>query len=358
MQSFKEDISQEHKNPFKERGIYPFSEIGRCVVDKNTAEIKRWCSEDDSNYDKEGNPINLDQDNEDIMVYIPAFYYKREWEGEVLTDSILNKVPDSLEYNGYKIHPAFVKKDGTIRPYFLCGAFLGYIKDNQLRSIPNIKPTGSKTISAFRDSARQGRGISFGITNFVQTSALQILYKVAFQDLNSQNVIGKGWSSKSTSGTCGATMALGNRSGYLGVDGDQISFLGIEDFYGNMMQFMDGIFITDEGYHVSNINENFGSIETYDLVPSKVITSSGYIKKMEKIDGKYDVLNLPSQVGGADFSYYTDYLWCRGAGKTNIVGFGGLWLYGLYDGVWCLYCSYVASSTDGAWGARLSYSEE
>ncbi|MGL6131373.1 MAG: LamG-like jellyroll fold domain-containing protein, partial [Fusobacteriaceae bacterium] len=44
---------------------------------------------------------------------------------------------------------------------------------------------------------------------------VQLLYKIAFQDLDAQKVVGKGWTEKQASAITGSTMELGNRSGFL-----------------------------------------------------------------------------------------------------------------------------------------------
>ncbi|MGL6100244.1 MAG: hypothetical protein ACRC0G_11550, partial [Fusobacteriaceae bacterium] len=46
-------------------------------------------------------------------------------------------------------------------------------------------------------------------------SMVQLLYKIAFQDLDAQKVVGKGWTEKQASAITGSTMELGNRSGFL-----------------------------------------------------------------------------------------------------------------------------------------------
>ncbi|MGL5049339.1 MAG: hypothetical protein ACRC6E_01735 [Fusobacteriaceae bacterium] len=212
--AYKPNINQEYENGFK--NVYPYSDIGRVVMDKDTGEILMELGENDSNLTKSGAPWMYDETKHDIMVKFPKFYYKREWVGEVLKDSILSEIPYSATTaNGYEIFPVFLREDGTIRDYVLYGAFKGVELNGQLRSITGYKPTASKTIASFRSLARQGRNTNFNVETYGMISMIQLLYKVAFQDLNSQAVLGNGWTSKSDSAITGSTMALGNRSGYL-----------------------------------------------------------------------------------------------------------------------------------------------
>ncbi|MGL5099040.1 MAG: hypothetical protein ACRC6B_03225 [Fusobacteriaceae bacterium] len=381
--AYKPDINQEYENGFKH--VYPYSGIGRVVTDKDTGEILAELSENDSNLTKEGNYWAFDSFKHDIMVKFPKFYYKREWVGEVLKDSILSEIPYSATTaNGYEIFPVFLREDGSIRDYVLYGAFKGVELNGQLRSIfstgalvtrdeeitatslelltkeVGYKPTASKTIASFRSLARQGRNTNFNIETYGMISMIQLLYKVAFQDLHSQSVLGNGWTGKSESAVTGSTMSLGNRSGYLGVNGNQISLFGIEDFYGSIWSFVDGMLVTDAGYHVTNNPLNFGDIAKHDLIPCSPLAGvsanayvEGFGKTIEKVSGKYKYMNMFNSIGATESSNYSDYIWSHRATQTNICLFGSEWNDGSRSGAFCLYLDAVASAADANVGARL-----
>lgn len=211
------DLGQSYSNPFKEKRIYPFNKIGRVVVEKTTGDILLWLGENDSRLTLEGAPWTYNENLHDIMVHFPAFYYKRNWNGDILEDSILTDLPKDVisDKVGYEIFPIFVRDDGSIRPYVLYGAFKGVELGGQLRSVVGYKPTVNKTISAFRDLARQGRDSRWNIETFGIISMVQFLYKIAFQDLDSQKILGNGWTNKTASAITGSTMGLGNRCGFL-----------------------------------------------------------------------------------------------------------------------------------------------
>lgn len=359
--AYKEDIGQQYYNPFKYNNIYPFSQIGRVVVDKDSGDIKYRLHEYNSNLDSDGNPILL-KDNEDIMVYFPAFYAKREWNGNTCKDSISTEVPTSATKGDYEVHSAFLREDGTVRPYILVGAFQGTEVNGQLRSRPSgAKPKVSITLEAFRNLARQGRNSKWNVLTMDIISMIQLLYKVGFQNLNSQSVIGNGWTSKSESATVGNTMSLGNRSGYLGVNGNQISLFGIEDFYGNVWEFVDGFVVKDDGYYTTNNPNNFGITSTYTKIngcgkPLAGTSASayvgGYITKIEKPTGREKFFNLPCVLGGTETTYYCDYLWSHRLGQENICHFGARWGSGSRAGAFCLSLTDVSSHSGANVGAR------
>lgn len=363
IQAYKEDIGQQYRNPFKENNIYPFSQIGRVVVNKDSGDIITRLHEFNSYLDENGNPYIL-KDNEDIMVYYPAFYCKREWVGETVKDSILTEVPKDVQpKDGYEVHPIFIKEDGTLRPYILVGAFLGTEISGQLRSRPtNGKPTVNKTLEQFRTLVRGGgRSNKWNLLTPDIISMRQLLYKVAFQNLNSQQELGNGWVSKSESANLGTTMKLGNRCGYLGVNGNQISLFGEEDFFGNVYQSVDGFIVKDDGYYLSNKPSVLGTISSYDtvnVVPLMGAENStnvtGWISKIEKLS-TYKFMNIPKEISGSQSTYYSDYFYSHRKTETNICFFGGFWGFGSSAGAFLLLCHPPLANFGASSGARCSF---
>lgn len=354
---YRPDIKQEYKNPFKENNIYPFNRIGRVACDKDTAEIRFRLHDNDSNFDERNFPI--DWTNLDIYTYIPKFYSKRIWEGEVLKDEISSEVPTDKGHDGWEIHPAFLRTDGTVRPYILIGCFDGTDVGDQLRSVPSLsKPLVSITISTALSKARQGRSNKFTIGCPQMLTALWILCKVAFQTLNLQEYIGNGWTGKSEAQIVGTTMSLGNRTGYLGVNGNQISVFGVEDLWGGIWQFITGYITRDDGIYITlDPNKFGGAYSNYDKVSSTPLLTdvNGYVKKIAKIDGTHKYMNIPKEIGGSENTYYSDYLWSHQTGEENICLFGAFWDIGARAGAFFLILDHVASDSWSSIGARLCY---
>lgn len=359
---YRPDIGQEYKNPFKENNIYPFNKIGRVACDKDTAEIRFRLHENDSNLDERNYPI--DWTNLDIYTYIPKFYSKRTWEGEVLKDEISTEVPTDKGHDGWEIHPAFLRTDGTVRPYILIGCFDSTDVGGQLRSVPSLaKPLVNITISTALSKARQGRSNKFTIGCPQMLTALWILCKVAFQTLNLQEYIGNGWVIKSEAQNVGTTMALGNRTGYLGVNGNQISVFGVEDLWGGIWQLITGIYARDEGYRITHDPSKFGgSSAEYDLVSVPILMGAtdgtlveGYIKKIHKIEGTHKYWCIASELGGSSSTYYCDYFVSHRKSQENICRFGAYWADGARAGAFYLLLTDVASHSWTNVGARLCY---
>lgn len=356
------DIGQSYVNPFKDNNIYPFNKIGRVACNKDTAEIVYRLHDEDSNLDLNGYPINWD--NLDFYTYIPKFYSKREWVGEVVKDSILSEVPTEKTKGGYEIHPAFIRPDGTVRPYVLIGCFEGTEVGGQLRSIPSgSKPMVSATIATFMSKARQGRNTNFSVQNPQAVSVFMFLCKVAFGTLDFQSYIGNGWTGKSESAPVGTTMSLGNKTGYVNVNGNQVSVFGVEDPWGNIWDFVTGIYARDEGYRITHDPSKFGgSSAEYDLVSVPILMGAtdgtlveGYIKKIHRIEGTHKYWCIASELGGSSSTYYCDYFWSHRKSQENICLLGANWGVGARAGAFFLSFADVASYSWTRIGARLCY---
>ena len=377
----KPNEGQEYFSKFD--NIYPYSEIGRWVVNRNTCQLLRALSHEDSNFTKMGQPINLDTENEMIMVKYPAYYRKKNCRvnGVEQQGIALDIVPDKFGVNcpdGYTIEDWFLNEDGTIAEYRLLGAFNSYEDNGQMISIPNVIPTRTKNIQQFRDSSKINRTES-GIMSFYAISAVQRLFILEFGDFDSQKVLGKGKTYLNTDNdvvasnydilSTGETMALGNRSGYLNrtyneedlTDGKvSISYRGLEDFFGNIWQFIDGLAIMNNGYYYTNSltkmeqikSDNVLNVDGWNFYETIVPTNNGYASEMygENLDFSF----FSKEVNGGSSTYYSDHRYSyNGDGSLRIAIFGGRWLHGASAGAFFWILDRSAASAHSYLGSRL-----
>ena len=366
--------SQTYSSPFDEHPI--FGNIGGWVCDTTTMELKYKLDKLDWSKKSDGNASNLTGTDGDVMVKIPAFFFKvtRQSNGKPRFE-IDDTIPDLYGSNGkpgFVVHPAFVKSNGQIRPYFLWGAYKGYINDNVLRSVSGVLPTVSKTKSAFQDAARQGRTTDFGIVGVYERWAIQLLFYAEFGTLDCQEACGRGivdmtWEEGVTTNPdirkTGSSNSLGDRSGYVdsgnGNGKSSIRYRGIEDLWGNVYEFLSGIMVTDKGWHYTNEHSIMDTISSMKLY-AKDLTSkvpNGYITDMEFPVG-LEWTFIPKTTGGTGNTYYCDYLYSHDSGEENIVLAGGAWADASVAGLACWDCSYVASNAGSPLGARLSYAQQ
>lgn len=194
----------------------------------------------------------------DVMVRLPKFYWK-----------FINTS------NGYEILVCKGKKDesydcyahkvnGVEKDNIYIGAYLGYVENDKLRSITNILPTVNKPLTNFRTYANNvGKG--YHVFNYNSLLALQILFILSYKNLNSQSALGLGLVSNNSLTKNGLTDKLGMLYG--NNTATAICFLGVENLWGNVRQWADGL-RSDSNYYTYNCdkNDNFDDIDSYKIL--------------------------------------------------------------------------------------------
>lgn len=365
--------NQTYSSPFDNHPI--FGNIGGWVCDSTTMALKYKLDKKDWNKKADGTPSNLTGSDGDVMVKIPAFYIRvtRQNNGKPKFE-IDDTIPDLYGSNGkagFMVHPAFVKPNGEIRPYFLWGAYKGYEQGGKLRSISGVLPTVEKTKANFIDLARQGRNTDFGIISVYERWAIQLLFYCEFGTLNSQEACGRGIvdfteeEGKTTAKDLrktGSTNSLGDRSGYVdngqGNGKSSMRYRGIEDLWGNVWEFCSGIMVTDDGWYHTNEHSKMDNLTQMKHYAKDLSTKKdGYISDMEYPVG-LEWTFIPKSTDGSENTYYCDQLWGHDPTEENIVLVGGLWYDGALAGLACWYCFDVASCIWWSLGARLSYAKQ
>lgn len=137
-----------------------------------------------------------------------------------------------------------------------------------------------------------------------------------------------------------------------------ISWRGIENVWGNVWQWVDGIDLTDtevriikgsgEGEFADPIGA--GDYESTTFAPTQV---DGYITGIEHGDVLGLMLMLPDEPsGGSSGTYLCDYLYAFDPGSLKCVLAGGRWADGADAGVACRYARSAAADSASSVGAR------
>ena len=157
--------------------------------------------------------------------------------------------------------------------------------------------------------------------------------------------------------------SLGMKSGCLNSSSrNAIIYRGVENIFGNIWKFVDGINIKDyEAYvcydpsqYVSDkFTEPYKKIG-YDLFrPAEGATSTsreGYAKSLG-YDEENPAVALTTEVGGASNTYMTDYAYINSGNRIALLG--GSWSSTANAGLWCWTLSYASSSASINLGSRL-----
>ena|GEM_PF-1133222 len=250
---------------------------------------------------------------DDVMVWIPEFWYRRYQSDGVEYIKIADR-----ETDGFAKHPG-------------SGRYVGaYETSSSNKSVSGASPTVNITRASARTSARN-KGTGWGIWDLATVTAIQMLYLVEYADSNAQAKLGRGYVDKASSGsaqTSGACDNVANLTGRAsGTDGlTQMIYRGIENFYGNILDWVDGVNASGQALYVSTVPSNYAddTSTNYTQLSYNLGTTSGEFIKTMGMDTSNDWAMLPNTTGGSDSTYYPDKVWFSSSG-WRVACFGGAW---------------------------------
>lgn len=159
------------------------------------------------------------------------------------------------------------------------------------------------------------------------------------------------WSTGQKSGECDV---LGMKSGCIANDGKSaVIYRGLENIFGNVWQFVDGINIKDYVAYVCYNPENY-AVDKFDgdykAVGYVNANKEGWGKTLGH-DANHPLVTLTTEVGGSSSNYLSDYYYTNPGNR--IVRVGGSWSYGAKAGLWYWDCYGGSSYTRYDLGSRL-----
>lgn len=184
----------------------------------------------------------------DVMVKIPKFWYRRFRSGNIEHIQISDAAIPNFE-----LHPAF-NHAGVQRNSIYVGA---YKTSSNNKSVSLAEPTAQTDMDTARSKATS-KGTGWGLMDISTLSAIQMLILVEFANNNVQLAIGKGYANNNpmgsvnvcTTGTCDNVPRL---TGSLAKSPSDVVWRGIEGFWGNLFEFVDGVLGGPGGkYYVCN----------------------------------------------------------------------------------------------------------
>lgn len=337
-----------------------YMNINRCNVSDNGT-INAYYG--DVSYTEDGS-------NGQVMVKIPKFYYKVTPDENGGLDGVnIRKCTWEISNQaqaGFTLHPAFYDASGNEIDYFLYGAFDGVGQNSQgtygtaynttsdkLSSVAGSSylPTNSMTRATARTMATN-RGTGWYSAGVKQTMAVLMLFAVEY-GFNSQIAVGQGVVSVSAATYAGQT--TGNiTSGTQDDNTTPVNWRGIENLWGNIFDWIDGLNINDRVPYfcntytfVDNTSTNYTQI-SFSLPSSYYITAFGY-------DSTNDWVLLPSEssstanpTGPIGDRIVSNSGWC-------VTPLGGAWNYISNAGAFCWDCNVSSSYAYNDVGARIMY---
>lgn len=288
----------------------------------------------------------------DVMVKIPKFWYRRYREGDIEYIKIANK-PTA----GFSVHPLF-NHGGVESEYAYVGA---YKTSAGTMSVSGASPMRKLTIEQFRDNAKL-KGAGWNQLDIAALSAVQMLILVEFADNNVQSKIGRGSCDHTggslNTGSCDSVPNLTGRPS--GTDGKTgVVYRGIEDFWGNISEWVDGVSTYIYTFRVCNDPSKYGDMsdpEYETLSYSHYLNSlkTLYITRVGLDTGNNPHVMLPSETeSGSESTYYCDEY--RGGVDNTVFYHGGDYNDGSGCGIFMVGYTSTSDPAGGHIGSRLLY---
>ena len=297
----------------------------------------------------------------DVMLQISKrLGYMIEWQDSGKTKlkvSVTDK-PDDENYE----YDAFSLDSYNDCDWIAIGTYKGYMADGKVYSSSNKSVTVSQTIDTFRKACR-ARGNGYQQRTWGSVKLMQCLYILYTGNLNSQSAIGYGYTlpSHSAGVSTGGTNAYGFNSevikstnpSYMTDKNHQVKCLGIEDFWGNYWEFVDGLYI-DGSMNVLTCKcaKDFDTDGTgYDNNGNGGVSAS-ISNYMSRPQGGSKAGFTAQTAAGSDSTYFCDYVNCH---VSHPAIFGGAWNYTSYAGAFQLHADRAFSSSFADVACRLMY---
>lgn len=321
--------------------VYPFNQI-RPVLFKDGVVVDEL-DKNDFSKTKAGAAANITTGAVgDVMIEFPKIWWKFERTGSNLDVKYATKQVDSTwKAWGHA-------RGATVKDYCYISTYLGVENAGKLRSLNGWTPTANKTIGQFRTLA-QANGTGYDQMGYYQLLMLQVLFIIRHKSRDSQVTLGRGYvDGNSTVATTGQTNAKGMNFGEA-TGKQQLKFMGIEDFWGNLYYWIDGMY-SDSARFILIGTQNFNDIGTgYTSYGQVAGTIGGYIGDVQ---GGTETGFIIKSSNGTSTTHYPDYGYII---SSSFPRFGGTRSNTQAAGAFSLDINYLSSTSTTDTGSRLMY---
>lgn len=285
-------------------------------------------------------------DGNNVLVAIPKFWVK-------ITHSPFKVQIADRATDGFQVSPAHRDRGDGVGERDV--VYIGrYECNSSYYSKTGQAPKVSTALATFR-SGIKALGTGYFQADFALQLTLWYLYLVEFANWDSQSKIGLGnvdsGSIINTGGTDSMTYHTGRAAG---TDGNvAIQYRNIENWWGNVLEWRDGIIFSDANICTYNNPANF--VDTYNETGATVrsntrATSGGWIKAWGH-DSSDNSFIYPNTVGGSETTYVPDYYNYKSGVRGLYVG--GYCNLGNFAGPFFLNGYYAPSNASSNLGSRL-----
>ena len=304
----------------------------------------------------DGSAADITTVGNDVMLEVPRMGTFCTWLDDnklkisITTES--NKA--NFDYRAFSLH----QYNDCDKIYI--GRYHAYSANSKLYSSSGKTPIVGDTLANYRTYATN-RGTGYTDIGICDDILLQCLYLLIVRHFNSQTTIGRGICDTSAKHNTGEANTFGwlNTGSTNKTNGNTaICCLGIENFWGNIWVWEDGIIRnSSRQFFMAQYADQYNSDATgYEYIAQASPTSTGYMGRVAGVP-KFIFMPDASTVAASnrgETTYMCDYQWIN-ENITSIAGFGGYWCSGSHVGAFYR-TLYNAPSTAGDYvGSRLVF---
>ena len=304
----------------------------------------------------------------DVMLEIPRMGTNCMWINQDKLKITITTAPNraGYDYRAFSLH----KYNDCDKIYI--GRYHACLNNNKMYSSSGKTPMVSQTLAQHRTYATN-RGTGYTDIGICDDILLQCLYLLIVKNFNSQSAVGRGivdTNAKHNTGEANTFGWLNGGSSNRTNGNTAICCLGLENFWGNIFVWEDGIIKTPVSGNVSQQTITMAQYaDQYNSNGSgyEIITTQTYAQLanyyqngfMGRVAGVPKFIFLPnsstvSASGRSESTYMCDWHHIE-LSATTISDFGGYWDSGLYAGAFRRYLDNAPSSALGHVGSRLVF---
>jgi hypothetical protein len=334
-----------------------FKDLRNCIL--NDGKVLGYLNKKNLVQYEDGTTADITTLGNDVMLEIPyRVGYMIKWLDSTKLKVSVTDNPNDADYE----YDAFSLDSYNDCDKIYIGTYKGYASGSKVYSSSGKAVTVSQTIDTFRTYCR-ARGTGYQQRTWGSLKLMQCLYIIRFGTLNSQAAVGYGYvnSSHSAGVSTGGTNSYGFNSEvikasnptYMTDQNHQVKCLGIEDFWGNYWEFIDGLFSgTAREILTCTCAKDFSTTGVgYDNQGNGGV-SADLGNYMSRPQGGNKAGFTPQTVAGSDSTYFCDSAYLRVSCRAI---FGGGWAYASATGAFRLSLDNASSLSSASVGCRLMY---
>jgi hypothetical protein len=246
---------------------------------------------------------------------------------------------------GFAVHPAFMGATGEMNQVWV-GKYQGTNDGGtKLGSAAGVTPLVSINFSTMRSRAlaRNVAGVTgFRLWSALDLAAIQMLASIEMGGSDSQALVGQGH-------VFGSSALAVDHAAVA-----QATWRGIVGLWGNVWQMVDGLKRSGGSWWVWAVNSPGAGAADFSVgyrnTGLSAPSASGWLAAVDP-GGLAAGVFLPAGIGAAGFG---DYFYSSTETDDRVAYHGGGWSYGANAGLFCLYVTYAASSSNTNIGGRLA----